>query len=95
MKFKVLYNTVSACIHKYAWIHLSIGIVGNIIFATGTILFMKQSDLAGWFFLVGSLGMLLNSLGALLAKTEFEGKTALTPVGYQAKEKLKEVDCPT
>lgn len=87
MKMNFLYKTLSICIRRYRWIHLTIGIIGNLLFLSGAVLFLRESDIAGWFFITGSLGMLLNALGDLIAETESCGKTALTEIGDDARRK--------
>lgn len=52
---------------RFPQVHLGIGLVGNALFITGTILFMIKQEAVGlWFFLVGSSGMALATLGEVL-----------------------------
>src|SRR5690349_365212 len=55
-------------VRRYPHVHLGIGLVGNGVFFLGTILFMfKKYEEAGlWFFLVGTAGMFLGSVGEIL-----------------------------
>jgi hypothetical protein len=54
------------------WAHLGIGLFGNTTFVVGSVLFLyERLQTAGvWLFIVGSSGMLLGSLGELLARVE-------------------------
>jgi hypothetical protein len=52
------------------WVHIGLGIVGNISFVIGSIFFLFD-DLkkAGtWLFIMGSTGMLIGTLGDALVK---------------------------
>jgi len=53
----------------YSWIHTSIGLIGNIYFVIGSVMFMSPAwkQTAVWFFLTGSSGMLIGTLGNALA----------------------------
>lgn len=52
---------------RFPQLHLGIGILGNALFIVGSVLFMRrQEDVGIWFFVVGSSGMLLGSLGEAL-----------------------------
>ena len=56
---------------EYEWIHLTLGTVGNMLFFSGSILFLfeGQLQLLGiWTFIVGSFLMLVGSLGDALVK---------------------------
>ncbi|MDX1795501.1 MAG: YrhK family protein [Hydrogenovibrio sp.] len=57
-------------IQDYRWIHLSLGLFGNINFFIGSVLFLGQFEayrtLAVWLFIVGSFFMLIGSIGQLL-----------------------------
>ncbi len=54
-------------IQDYSWIHMTIGLVGNLSFFIGSILFFERfkdyKTLAVWLFVVGSLFMLVGSVG--------------------------------
>lgn len=52
----------------YAWIHTSIGLTGNICFIIGSMMLMSPAwkQTAIWFFLAGSIGMLVGNLGSAL-----------------------------
>ena len=57
-------------VRDYGWIHLALGLIGNITFFVGSILFLPQFDqyktTAIWFFICGSLLMLVGAAGRLL-----------------------------
>jgi hypothetical protein len=54
------------------WAHLGIGLFGNTTFVVGSVMFLNERlQTAGiWLFIVGSSGMLLGSIGELLARVE-------------------------
>lgn len=85
MDVKILHKTLSACIKRYKWIQITVGIVGNLFWLVGSILFLQDIDSAGWFFLIGTTGMLINSIGNLIAETESNGTTALTDIGCRVR----------
>ncbi|WP_370194292.1 MULTISPECIES: YrhK family protein [Aurantimonas] len=64
-------------VRDFGYIHLGIGLVGNLLFVIGSVLFFKAFEewytLAVWMFVAGSTGMFLGSLGEL-AKTIYEGR---------------------
>lgn len=57
-------------VRKYGWIHLSLGLIGNITFFVGSILFLPPFEeyrtTAIWFFIAGSFLMLVGATGRLL-----------------------------
>ena len=54
-------------VRRYPQLHLGIGLLGNAVFITGTLLFMSErEDVGTWFFLIGSCGMFLGTLGEVL-----------------------------
>lgn len=57
-------------VQDYGWIHTSVGLLGNIAFFLGSILFLPQFEewkVTGvWLFIVGSFLMLVGALGNLL-----------------------------
>lgn len=56
----------------FHWLSISLGLVGNTAFFVGSIFFLwEATKLAGiWLFIVGSLGMLLGSIGDKAAQLE-------------------------
>ncbi len=61
---------ISTIVQDYRWIHLSIGLIGNLLFVVGSVLFLPRFDAwqtAGvWLFIIGSALMMVGSLGNLL-----------------------------
>jgi hypothetical protein len=58
---------LAAMVRRFPQVHLGIGLLGNALFITGTVLFIVKMESIGlWFFLTGSSGMFLGSLGELL-----------------------------
>jgi len=78
-----LYRFLTLWVKQNEWIHLIIGIVGNLTLLTGAILFVMDHAYSGWFFVAGALGMTLNAIGNFITKTEFSGKTTLTDIGLE------------
>lgn len=74
-------NALKVLVQDYRWIHLSLGLLGNITFFVGSVMFLprlEQYKLFGvWLFIIGSFLMLLGSLGRLLVDIweEEEGKS--------------------
>lgn len=63
---------IGTALRKFPWAHLGLGILGNTAFFVGSIFFLYEDlKTAGvWLFIVGSLGMLVGSLGQLLVSVE-------------------------
>jgi len=57
-------------VKEYGWVHLSLGLVGNLTFFIGSILFLPTFDpykpLGAWLFIIGSFLMLIGAAGRLL-----------------------------
>ncbi|MEF2551062.1 YrhK family protein [Aurantimonas sp. A2-1-M11] len=64
-------------VRDFGYIHLGIGLSGNLLFVIGSVLFFKAFEawytLAVWMFVIGSTGMFLGSLGEL-ARTIYEAR---------------------
>lgn len=56
----------------YPRLHLGIGLVGNVAFVVGSVLFLFEplKIPATWLFIIGSTGLLIRSLGQALARHE-------------------------
>ncbi len=90
---------------KYGWIHLGVGLIGNISFVVGSAFFLyKDLKTAGtWLFIVGSSGMLIGTLGEAVVKLtqrhepELSGRTVQDlkrasgrdPVGRDVRQKTR------
>lgn len=63
---------IGTALRDFPWVHLGLGLMGNTFFLVGSVLFFWESvkTLAIWFFVLGSLGMLLGSVGELLVRVE-------------------------
>lgn len=61
---------------NYTWVHMGIGILGNVSFFVGSLLFLSQSTqtVGKGFFIAGSLGMLIGSVGRAVVDYEDEGR---------------------
>ncbi len=63
-------NPIKTLVQDYGWIHLSLGLFGNLAFFVGSILFLPSLEpwktLGVWLFIVGAFFMLIGSLGRLL-----------------------------
>ncbi len=55
---------------EYTWVHLMIGIVGNVCFFLGSVFFLYKSlKTAGvWLFILGAGGMLIGKLGSAMVE---------------------------
>ncbi|EFL10025.1 predicted protein [Streptomyces sp. AA4] len=56
---------VKSFVREFPTIHLVVGVLGNVIFFVGSVLFLSASTelLAIWLFIIGSLGMMLGAIG--------------------------------
>lgn len=57
-------------VHEYGWVHMSLGLTGNVTFFVGSLLFLPQLEqyktVGVWFFVTGPFLMLIGALGRLL-----------------------------
>jgi hypothetical protein len=64
-------NVVQEVVQEYEWVHTSLGILGNVLFFVGSVLFLFDSvhkwDI--YTFIVGSLFMLVGSVGSAVVKS--------------------------
>lgn len=65
-------RALSVFFEKYEWIHLSLGVLGNVLFFVGSIMFLYESlkRLGIYAFVVGSFLMLVGSVGQALVRYE-------------------------
>lgn len=61
--------------HEFAWIHVGLGLIGNLSFAVGSVLFLFEplKTVGIWLFIVGSFGMLIGSIGNAIVKYANDG----------------------
>lgn len=60
---------LGAFVRRFPQVHLGIGLLGNALFVIGAVLFVtKKQDVGTWFFLTGSCGMFVGSLGEVMRK---------------------------
>jgi len=54
---------------EYEWLHLTLGLIRNTLFLSGSVLFLLNSESIGIpAFIVGSFLMIIDSLGSILVK---------------------------
>ena len=62
-------DMVRLIVKDFGWIHTSLGLVGNVLFFTGSVFFLPSfssyQTLGVWLFIVGSFLMLIGALGEL------------------------------
>lgn len=62
-------DTLKEFFDEYEWIHLTLGLIGNVLFLCGSVLFLLNSEFIGIrAFIVGSSLMMVDSLGSILVK---------------------------
>ena len=61
-----------ALIHQYQWFHVATGLIGNTTFVIGSVFFLWKSWMlpGTWLFIIGSVGMLIGSLGNTIVTYE-------------------------
>lgn len=63
-------NPLKIVLHKYGWVHLSLGLFGNAAFFVGSLFFLPAfhslKTLGVWLFVIGAGFMLIGALGRLL-----------------------------
>lgn len=63
-------KALNSFLHSFPWIHIGIGIAGNAAFVIGSAMFLIDAPQAGVFFVAGSIGMLIGSVGYLFVQIE-------------------------
>lgn len=63
-----MHEIIKDFVRERKWIHVSLGLVGNVSFFVGSILFLSETlqPIGTWLFIVGSAGMLVDSIGAAI-----------------------------
>jgi hypothetical protein len=63
-------NLLKIIVQEYGWVHLTIGLIGNLIFLVGSILFLPVFEpiktFGVWLFILGAFLMSIGALGRLL-----------------------------
>ena len=63
-------NVIKVLVQDYSWIHLTLGLLGNLTFFVGSALFLPALEeykvLGVWLFIIGSFLMLIGSVGRFL-----------------------------
>lgn len=67
-----MFKALRTIVRDYEWIHISLGIIGNVAFFVGSILFLRQfnawQETGVWLFIVGSFLMLIGGIGQALVR---------------------------
>lgn len=55
-------------LHRYEWVHLTLGFIGNSCFVLGSVLFLWESTKTPgvWLFIIGSAGMWIGTTGSAI-----------------------------
>jgi hypothetical protein len=69
---------ISRHAHDLPWVHLVIGLIGNLFFVVGSIMFLypASTHLGTWFFIIASWGLLIGVLGEIAARYEMRRRAA-------------------
>ncbi|WP_225741702.1 YrhK family protein [Halospina sp. K52047b] len=63
-------NAIKVLVQDYSWVHLTLGLLGNLTFFIGSALFLPSLEaykvLGVWLFIIGSFLMLIGSIGRFL-----------------------------
>lgn len=64
---------ISHFIAEFRWIHTGLGLIGNLSFFVGSILFLYKGllqEIGVWLFIIGACGMLIGAVGSAIAGYE-------------------------
>jgi hypothetical protein len=65
-------------VHKYQYVHLALGLIGNTLFVIGSILFFQRFSawhhVAVWIFVFGSAGMWIGAVGKAIVEWDRKEK---------------------
>lgn len=69
------HRLVREFVTEFEWIHITLGLIGNVSFLVGSVFFLWESlKTAGvWLFIIGATGMLIGSIGSGIVKHETRG----------------------
>ncbi len=63
-------NVLKTLVKEYGWLHLSLGLFGNVSFFLGSILFLPSFEpykkIGVWLFIIGAFFMMIGAIGRLL-----------------------------
>lgn len=61
---------------NYEWIHTGLGLIGNLAFLVGSVLFLWESteQTGVWLFIFGAAGMLIGSVGRAIVDVSVNGR---------------------
>lgn len=66
-------HPIKTVVHEYGWVHMSLGLFGNVAFFVGSLLLLPTLEawktIGVWLFVIGSGFMLIGSLGRFLVDT--------------------------
>lgn len=61
---------IKLLVHEYGWVHMALGLLGNVAFFVGSILFLPAFEplktVGVWLFIIGAGFMLIGAVGRLL-----------------------------
>lgn len=81
-----MYAALRSLVQEFGWIHSGIGLIGNVTFLAGSVLFLPAFEplktLGVWLFIVGATLMLVGTLGDLMVKV------------YEARARSRRDDAP-
>jgi hypothetical protein len=71
----IAYSALRRFVSNYEWIHTGLGLMGNLAFLVGSILFLSESTkhIGTWLFIVGASGMLIGSIGRAIVDAAEDG----------------------
>jgi multisubunit Na+/H+ antiporter MnhG subunit len=82
-------NPIKTLVQEYGWVHLGLGLLGNILFLSGSVAFLPRLEevmlpwkteplewqtVGVWLFIFGAAFMLIGSLGNLLVSLFSRGE---------------------
>jgi len=87
-------HPLKTLVQEYGWVHLLIGLIGNVTFVLGSILFLPVFEpikvVGVWLFILGSTLMTIGALGRLLVDLWREAPQAKRHIEVFANRKAEE-----